>query len=118
VNAPAPCDDMGHGTHVMGTAVGWDGGENRIGVAPGARWIGCRDMDNGFGTPATYLECFEFFLAPYPVNGTPEQGDPDLAPDVTNNSWSCPPAEGCSAGTLAAPPRTCAQPDPDRGLRE
>ena len=45
---------------------------------------------NGWGTPATYLECFEFFLAPYPVNGTVIQGDPALAPDVTVNSWSCP----------------------------
>ena len=86
----------------MGTAVGWDGGANQIGVAPGARWIGCRNMDNGLGTPATYLECFEFFLAPYPVGGVPADGDPDLAPDVTNNSWSCPASEGCAAGTLQA----------------
>jgi subtilisin family serine protease len=59
-------------------------------------------MDQGNGTPATYIECFEFFLAPYPVSGTPSQGDPDRAPDVTNNSWGCPAAEGCSAGTLLA----------------
>jgi serine protease AprX len=101
-DSPEPCDDHGHGTHTMGTAVGDDGGTNQIGVAPGARWIGCRNMNQGIGTPATYLECFEFFLAPYPVGGTPAQGDPDKAPDVTNNSWSCPTWEGCSWDTLQA----------------
>src|SRR6266480_3890210 len=41
-----------------------------------------------------------FFLAPYPVGG----GDPDptKAPDITINSWGCPPSEGCSVGTLQA----------------
>ena len=32
---------------------------NAIGVAPGAKWIGCRNMDTGDGTLATYIECFE-----------------------------------------------------------
>ena len=57
-------------------------------------------MDQGNGTPARYIECFEFFLAPYPVGGTPAQGDPTLAPDVTTNSWGCPASQGCSALTL------------------
>ncbi len=100
VDSPFPCDDYGHGTHTMGTLVGDDGGSNQVGMAPGAKWIGCRNMDNGWGSPASYLECFEFFLAPYPVNGTPAQGDPSLAPDVTNNSWSCPPDEGCTPTSL------------------
>jgi serine protease AprX len=91
-----PCDDTGHGTHTMGTMVGDDGGSNRIGVAPEAQWIGCRNMKDGVGTVATYMECFEFFLAPYPRGGVPSRdGRPDLAPHVTNNSWSCPPGEGC-----------------------
>jgi serine protease AprX len=103
VNSPVPCDDYGHGTHTMGTVVGSDGGANQIGMAPGAQWIGCRNMDSaGNGTPATYIECFEFFLAPYPVGGTPAQGDPSKAPDVTNNSWSCPPSEGCNTLSLLA----------------
>ena len=59
-------------------------------------------MNQGDGTPARYMECFEFFLAPYPVGGTPAQGDPTKAPDVTTNSWSCPTSEGCSALTLQA----------------
>lgn len=101
-DSPQPCDDQGHGTHTCGTAVGDDGGTNQVGVAPGAKWIGCRNMNAGNGTPATYSECFEFFLAPYPVGGTPAQGDPSLAPDVTTNSWSCPASEGCSPSTLLA----------------
>lgn len=99
-DAQAPCDDYGHGTHTMGTALGDDGVANQIGVAPGAKWIGCRNMDQGTGTPSTYLECFEFLLAPYPVGSTPAQGDPSKAPDLTVNSWGCPASEGCSALTL------------------
>ena len=83
-NSPQPCDDYGHGTHTIGTAIGDDGGVNQIGMAPGAQWIGCRNMDQGNGAPATYIECMEFFLAPYPVNGTPADGDPTKAPDITD----------------------------------
>jgi len=103
VDSPVPCDDNSHGTHTMGSIVGDDGSGNQIGVAPGARWIGCRNMDNGYGTPATYIECFEFFLAPYPVGGDPwTDGVPSLAPHVINNSWYCPPREGCDWDTLQA----------------
>ncbi|HMJ05698.1 MAG TPA: S8 family serine peptidase [Chthoniobacterales bacterium] len=101
-NSAAPCDDHGHGTHTIGTAIGDDGGTNQIGMAPGAKWIGCRNMDQGVGTPARYIECMEFFLAPYPVGGTPAQGDASKAPDVTTNSWGCPASEGCSATSLQA----------------
>ena len=90
------------GVPTVGSLVGDDGGANQVGVAPGAKWIGCRNMNQGVGTPATYIECFEFFLAPYPVAGTPSQGNPELAPDVTSNSWGCPPSEGCSALSLQA----------------
>lgn len=101
-NSPAPCDAYGHGTHTMGTMVGDDGAGNQVGMAPGAQWIGCRNMDNaGNGTPASYTECFEFFLAPYPIGGSAiTQGVPSLAPAVVSNSWSCPSSEGCDALTL------------------
>ncbi|MBS1791363.1 MAG: S8 family serine peptidase [Acidobacteria bacterium] len=101
-NTTAPCDDDGHGTHTVGTVLGDDGGTNQVGVAPGAKFIGCRNMDQGNGTPATYIECMEWFLAPYPIGGTPAQGDPTKAPDITTNSWGCPASEGCSANTLQA----------------
>jgi serine protease AprX len=93
-DSPFPCDDYGHGTHTMGTMVGDDGGANKIGMAPGARWIGCRNMDSGVGTPATYIECYQWFIAPTDLNG--DNPRPDLAPDVINNSWGCPPSEGCT----------------------
>ncbi len=96
-----PVDDYGHGTHVTGTAVGGEG-DNRIGVAPDAKWIGCRNMDaRGMGTPARYLECMEFMLAPYPPSGTfLNDGLPELGADIINNSWSCPLDEGCYPQTL------------------
>ncbi len=95
-NSIAPCDDYGHGTHVTGTMVGDDGAGNQIGVAPGAKWIGCRNMNKGDGTIARYTECFEFMLAPYPPEGSPmSNGRPDLGADIINNSWSCPVSEGC-----------------------
>jgi subtilisin family serine protease len=93
-----PCDDFFHGSHTTGTAIGDDGGANQIGMAPGARWIACRNMDQGNGTPARYIECMEFFLAPYALNCTPEEGDPTKAPDITINSWGCPASEGCVVG--------------------
>jgi len=99
-DSPFPCDDNGHGTHTIGTAIGDDNMGNQIGMAPRAKWIGCRNLDQGNGTPARYLECMEWFLAPYPIGGG--QGDPLRAPDITVNGWHCPPAEGCSVNTLQA----------------
>ena len=88
-------DPHGHGTHTMGIMVGDDGGSNQIGVAPGAKWIGCRNMDeSGNGTPATYTACYQWFIAPTDLYG--ENPDTTKAPDVINNSWSCPVWEGCS----------------------
>ena len=90
-----PCDDGSHGTHTMGTMVGGDS-LNLIGVAPGAQWIGCRNMERGWGKPSTYIECFEWFLAPTDLDGL--HPDPSKAPHVINNSWSCPEIEGCDPG--------------------
>lgn len=89
-----PCDDHNHGTHTMGTMVGSDE-ENLIGVAPNAKWIACRNMDRGWGQLSTYMECFEWFLAPYDSTGT--NPDPTKAPHVINNSWYCSVEEGCTA---------------------
>ena len=74
--SPYPVDSDGHGTHTMGTMVGDDGGDNQIGVAPGAQWIACTSMS---------LECFEFFLAPWDLTGL--NPDPSKAPHAINNSW-------------------------------
>ena len=92
-DSPEPCDDNSHGSHTMGTMVG-STGTAVLGMAPGARWMGCRNMDQGNGTPATYSECFQFFLAPTDSSGL--NPDPSRAPDVINNSWICTPSEGCT----------------------
>ncbi|MEO1435225.1 MAG: S8 family peptidase, partial [Bacteroidota bacterium] len=98
LDAPAPCDDNGHGTHTMGTMTGEDN-DNQIGVAPEADWICCRNMERGWGQPSTYIECFEWFLAPTDVAGN--NPDPLKAPDVIANSWSCPEVEGCFPSNFA-----------------
>ena len=91
-----PCDDSGHGTHTAGTTVGDDGSGNQVGVAPGAKWIGCRNMDVGNGMPSTYTECFQFMIAPTDLAGN--NANPTLRPHVLNNSWGCPASEGCVTG--------------------
>lgn len=98
-DATAPCDDGSHGTYTMGIAVGDDGLGNQVGVAPEASWIACRNMDQGWGTPASYIECFEWFLAPTDTNG--QQAMATMAPHVITNSWNCPPQEGCNASNFA-----------------
>ena len=45
-DSPEPCDDNGHGSHTTGTMIGDDGAGNQIGMAPGAKWIGCRFIDS------------------------------------------------------------------------
>ncbi|WP_394843483.1 S8 family serine peptidase [Pendulispora brunnea] len=95
----APCDDQGHGTHTVGTMVGDDGAGNQIGMAPGAKWIGCRNMDENVGKASTYIECTEWFMAPYPP-GQPDKADPSKAADIINNSWGCTSSEGCRGSEL------------------
>jgi subtilisin family serine protease len=90
----SPVDVNGHGTHTTGTAIGDDGAGNQIGIAPGARWIGCRNMagPGGIGSVARYTVCFQFALAPTDVNGNAP--DPGKGADITSNSWGCDPAFG------------------------
>ncbi|MEO6760332.1 MAG: S8 family serine peptidase, partial [Saprospiraceae bacterium] len=95
LNLTAPCDDNSHGTHTMGTMTGDDGQGNQIGVAPGAKWIACRNMERGNGKPSSYIECFQWFIAPTNLNGL--NPDPNKAPDVINNSWYCATSEGCTS---------------------
>lgn len=84
----AAIDPHGHGTHTVGTMVGDDGAGNQVGVAPGAEWIGCRNMDStGYGSVSRYISCFQFALAPTKTDGS--DPDPDAAADITSNSWSC-----------------------------
>jgi subtilisin family serine protease len=93
-----PSDIGGHGTHTLGSILGRGG----IGVAPGADWFGCVNLARNLGDPARYLDCMQFMLAPYPQGGNSfKDGDPTRAAHVLNNSWGCPPIEGCDANALA-----------------
>ncbi|MEA3341983.1 MAG: S8 family serine peptidase, partial [Chloroflexota bacterium] len=71
-----PVDGHGHGSHTLGTIVGQEG----IGVAPGARWVGVKVLNSqGYGYDSWIHAGFQWLLAP--------GGDPAQAPDVVNNSW-------------------------------
>lgn len=97
-NSKVPCDDGSHGTHTMGTIAGGDA-SNKIGMAPDAKWIGCRNMNVGKGTLTSYVECFQFFLAPTDLSD--KNPDATKAPHVINNSWGCTTDEGCNSSNFA-----------------
>src|SRR5690606_31839331 len=80
-----PCDNNGHGTHTMGTMVGDDGGDNQLGVAPGAKWIAAKGCEDFFCSTEALLAAGEWILAPTDLNG--ENPRPDLRPPIVNNSW-------------------------------
>jgi len=87
-NSPEPCDDNGHGTHTTGTAAGGTN-DRKIGVAPGAKWIGCRLMEAGFARDKTIISCLQFFLAPTDLAGRDPK--PELRPVAIGNSYGCNP---------------------------
>jgi hypothetical protein len=93
----SPSDELGHGTHTLGTILG----KEAIGIAPDATWIACANQRRPMGNPALYLDCMQFMLAPFPQDGDPfTDGDPTRAADVLNNSWGCPEIEGCDPNAL------------------
>ena len=95
-NSGRPADAGGHGTHTLGTILG-----RSTGVAPGAEWIGCTNLARNLANPSLYLDCMQFMLAPFPQGGDPlVDGVPSMAADVLNNSWGCPPVEGCDPNAL------------------
>ncbi|MFX0538494.1 cell wall-binding repeat-containing protein [Ornithinimicrobium sp. Y1847] len=82
VSRDVPVDSDGHGSHVTGTMVGDDGGDNRIGVAPGATWIsanGCCPSD------VALVSSGQWMLAPTRTDGSAP--DPAMRPHIINNSW-------------------------------
>jgi Subtilase family len=80
-----PCDNQSHGTHVMGTMVGDDGGSNQIGVAPRSKWMACKGCQTNSCSAFALLECGDFILAPWDLNRA--DPDPTRRPHVVNNSW-------------------------------
>ena len=83
-----PCDNVGHGTHTMGTMVGGDGPgpfTPDTGVAPGAEWMTAKGCEDFGCTSESLLSSGQFILAPTDLSGN--NPDPSRAPDVVNNSW-------------------------------
>src|SRR5699024_9931458 len=77
---PYDVPSVPHGSHVMGTILGQDpDGTNKIGVAPGAKWIAAKAFTEEGGYDNWLIAAGEWMLEP--------GGDPNLAPDVINNSW-------------------------------
>ena len=79
----APCDPIGHGTHVAGLAVG-DG----VGVAPAARWIAARGCATESCQLDDVLAALQFMLAPTEPSGS--RPDPARRPQVLLSSWALP----------------------------
>lgn len=78
-------DDHWHGTHTTGIMVGATA-TNQTGVAPGAQWIACKGLNSqGSGNDVGLTECGQFMLAPWNLNQ--QSPNPDLRPQVVNNSW-------------------------------
>jgi len=55
-------------------------------------------MNAGYGTPQTYIECLQFFIAPTNLNGL--NPDTTKTPHVIGNSYGCTSSEGCNSGSL------------------
>jgi Subtilase family len=84
--AAAPCDNVPHGTHTMGTMVGEDASQtNQIGVAPRARWIAAKGCENTACSDAALMASGQWVLAPTDLAGNNPR--PGLRPMVVNNSW-------------------------------
>jgi subtilisin family serine protease len=79
---PDTADEVGHGTHTMGTAVGGKG----VGVAPEATWITARAFDIwGAANKSDFLLAAQWVLCPTKVDGT--GADCSLGADVVTNSF-------------------------------
>lgn len=84
LDAPAPMDNNGHGTHVMGTMVGRNGADT-IGIAPGAEWITAGVIDRGSALGATIADILRAFQWVADPDGNPATTTD--VPDAVCNSW-------------------------------
>ncbi len=77
-----PHDADGHGTQVLGLAVGGSAGGTVIGVAPDARWIAAKIFNDAHQASESAIHlAYQWVIDP---DGNPATDD---APDVVVNSW-------------------------------
>lgn len=88
--AMAPNDESGHGTHILGSAVGGvgPGGETTnsdVGVAYESKWIAAKAADSqGIGSTSDALAAMQWVQFPTDASG---RVDPNAAPDIVLNAW-------------------------------
>ena len=82
-----PCDNVAHGTHLTGTAVGDDGdpGPNQIGVAPHGKWIAAKGCEDVSCSDTSLVASGQWMLAPTKLNG--KKPRPAMRPHVIENAW-------------------------------
>ncbi len=85
------CDNVGHGTHTMGTMVADDNPDLPYiaGMAPNAQWIACKGCEYNSCSDYALNTCADWILAP--------GGDPANRPNIVNNSWG---GGGCNTWYL------------------
>ncbi len=83
-DATYPVDDVGHGTHTIGSAVGNDK-NHLVGVAPDAKFVVGRGLGNAGGSMFGLMAAMQWMMAPTDLKG--QKPRPDLAPDIVTNSW-------------------------------
>ncbi len=99
----APCDNVAHGTHTMGTMVGGDGPgpfTPDTGVAPGAEWIAAKGCEDLGCSESSLLSSGQWVIAPTDLLGNNPL--PALHPDIVNNSWGSGPNDPFYQATVAA----------------
>jgi subtilisin family serine protease len=87
-NLAEPADNVSHGTHLVGIAVGGDGPgpfANDIGVAPGAHWIAAKGCEGFTCSQASLVSAGQWVACPTRVDGS--EPDCSKAPDVVDNGW-------------------------------
>jgi hypothetical protein len=79
--ASGACDNVGHGTHTMGSMVGDDDLSlaYQVGMAPDAQWIACKGCETENCSSFALNACADWILAP--------DNDPANRPNIVNNSW-------------------------------
>lgn len=76
-----PFDNIGHGTHTIGTIAGQFG----VGVAPGVKWMAAKGCRDGMCLRYGLLTSAQWVMCPTAINGSLPRCD--LGADVVSNSW-------------------------------